>query len=157
MQILDNCYSLFRLHRFHQVAATCMMFPECSMNHLQLKILCLNRKDKMTLEKFGTKLQNLFLRVTKRDVQSELFIVVNVTTSQHVLLLISTSILQKNVAHPGQKNSRKSISSPNLLMNNPRDYTERKITTRKKVSETKSVDVEQVMREIDDENCEEEL
>ena len=92
----------------------------------------LNRNDKVKGENVEGKLQEVILRVTKREVQFEQFISLNVPTSQHVLRLISTFFLQKFVAYPSQRLfTNVNFVIKNLVVFIPCEYIDRKCAIHK--------------------------
>ena len=80
-------------------------------NTLHWKCLPLMAMTKLFVKIMEHKLQEILLRFTKRVVQLEHFIILNVPTSPQVLSLLSIFILQRSIAYP----SERKITSVNVV------------------------------------------
>ena len=92
----------------------------------------LNGNEKVTCENCEAQIRRRKIVRQKRDVQLKHFIVLNVPTSQRVLTLISTFILEKSRVYPTQTK----FTSVNFVIKFlpvfiPSDYIDRRCSTRK--------------------------
>ena len=152
MQLAESYWSLFRFHRYNQVAAIFTNIPENSMENISTKMHSETEKKKLLSKNRATQSSKNNLVRQKKTCLVGTFMVLKVPNSQLVCRLISTLTLQKSIVYRNKKTHKCQFCHEVLSGFNFFRLLKQKLHSVQSVLETKKVDVTKLLGQIDDES-----